>query len=111
VTKQELIKRVASTPGLGPLKKSEVAQIVDAVFNQIAEYFVEAQPPRRVRRPVRFSYPGFGTFLKKRRSPRPVRNPQTGELLVIPETMTLTFSPGQELKALLNTGARKRRTG
>jgi DNA-binding protein HU-beta len=109
VTKQELIKRVASTPGVGPLAKRDVAILVDAVFNHIATYFVEARVGKR--KPPRFSYPGFGTFTKKRKAPRTVKNPQNGEPIAIPETVTLAFQPGQELKGHLNGGPRRRRTG
>jgi nucleoid DNA-binding protein len=108
VTKQELIKRIATTPGVA-LNQRSVATLVDAVFTNIAEYFVEARVSKR--KAARFSYPGFGTFTKKRKSSRSVRNPQTGEFLTIPETTTLVFAPGQELKAHLNGGARKRRAG
>ena len=111
MTKQELIKRVAATPGAGPLTQREVGQLVDAVFGQIAEYFVEARVSRRRATSPRFTYPGFGTFTKKRKASRAVKNPRTGEPLTIPETMTLSFQPGQELKAHLNGGARRRKTG
>lgn len=109
MTKQELIKRVAQTQGVGPLNQRAVATLVDAVFTHLAEYFVEARATKR--KAARFTYPGFGTFTKKRKSARSVRNPQTGEFLTIPETNTLAFAPGQELKAHLNGGARKRRAG
>jgi len=109
VTKQELIKKVAATAGVGPLNQRAVAVLVDAVFTHLAEYFVEARPSKR--KTARFSYPGFGTFTKKRKSARSVRNPRTGEFLIIPETNTLVFAPGQELKAHLNGGARRRKTG
>ena len=106
VTKQELIKKVALTAGVN---KREVAALVDAVFTNLAEYFVEARVSKR--KAARFAYPGFGTFTKKRKSARSVRNPRTGEFLTIPETNTLVFAPGQELKSHLNGGARKRKTG
>jgi nucleoid DNA-binding protein len=31
-----------------------------------------------------------------------VRNPQTGDPITIPQQETITFSPGQELRSLLN---------
>jgi peptidoglycan hydrolase-like protein with peptidoglycan-binding domain len=31
-----------------------------------------------------------------------VRNPQTGAPITIPQQQTITFSPGQELRSLLN---------
>ncbi len=111
MTKQELIKRVASTPGLAPLNKKAVGVLVDAVFTEIASYFVETRVPRRASGP-RFTYPGFGTFTKKKRVARGGRNPQTGQPIVIPETVTVAFQPGQELKAHLNREPpRRRRVG
>src|SRR5258708_3743813 len=105
MTKQELIKRVATRVGL-PNKK-QVSLLVDAVFSELAEYFVEARAVRGAT--ARFSYPGFGTFTKKRRGPRHGRNPQTGAPLLIPATTTLGFQPGSDLKDKLNRDLPKRR--
>ena len=101
MTKQELIERVASTPGLPPdLTKKVVGALVDAVFAQLGDYFIRARVSRRST--PRFTYPGFGTFTKRRRAARVGRNPQTGAPIEIPETTTLAFQPGLELKAFLN---------
>jgi nucleoid DNA-binding protein len=113
LTKQELIKRVATKAGM-PNKK-QVGLLVDAVFSELGEYFVDARGSSRGR-PVtaRFSYPGFGTFTRKRRGARPGRNPQTGEPISIPATTTVAFQPGSELKEKLNRGlplAKKKRVG
>jgi nucleoid DNA-binding protein len=100
MTKQELIKRVARTPGLGPLSQKAVGALVDAVFSELGGYFVHAKATRRAT--PRFTYPGFGTFTKKRRHKRNGRNPRTGATIEIPESNTIAFSPGQELRAALN---------
>ena len=101
MTKQELIEKVASTPGLPPeLTKKTVAAIIDAVFAELGDYFVKAKVTRR--QTPRFTYPGFGTFTKKRKSGRTGRNPQTGAPIVIAPSTTVSFAPGQELKAFLN---------
>ncbi len=39
---------------------------------------------------------------KKRKNGRTGRNPQTGAPIVIPPSVTVSFQPGQELKAFLN---------
>ena len=114
MTKQELIKRVATRAGL-PSKKA-VGALVDAVFAELAGYFIEARSTARGARgrsaTARFTYPGFGTFTKKRRGPRTGRNPQTGAPITIPANTTLGFQPGSELKAALNREvARRRRVG
>jgi DNA-binding protein HU-beta len=101
MTKQELIEKVAAAPGLPlDLTKKTVGTLVDAVFAELGDYFVKAKVTRRMT--PRFTYPGFGTFTKKRRSARTGRNPQTGARIEIPECTTVAFQPGQELRAFLN---------
>ncbi len=110
MTKQELIRRVQARPGVAAVHKKAVGLVVDAVFAEMAAYFIEARFSSR--KSPRFTYPGFGTFTKKRRPERSGRNPRTGEEIVIPESVTVAFQPGQELKAHLNQGpARGRRVG
>jgi DNA-binding protein HU-beta len=106
MTKQELIEKVFATPNLPPeLTKKTVATLVDAVFAELGDYFVKAKVTRRAT--PRFTYPGFGTFTKKRKNGRAGRNPQTGAPIVIPPSTTVSFAPGQELKAFLNRTALK----
>ncbi|MGZ3429098.1 MAG: HU family DNA-binding protein, partial [Polyangia bacterium] len=67
MTKQELIEKVATTSGLpAELTKKTVATLVDAVFAELGDYFVKAKVTRRAT--PRFTYPGFGTFTKKRKN-------------------------------------------
>ena len=118
MTKQELIRRVARSPACrdhaGPGHKKTVEALVDAVFAELAAYFIEARVSRRTSTRARahtprFTYPGFGTFTKKRRVARAGRHPQSGEAIAIPETVTLAFVPGAELKASLNREGPRRR--
>lgn len=103
MTKAELIERVARRKDLPrDLTKKAVAQIVEAIFVEMGDYFIRARVSRS--KPARFSYPGFGTFVKRRRNGRFVRNPQNGEPMMIPPQVTVAFSPGQELRELLNGG-------
>jgi hypothetical protein len=78
------------------------------VFTEIGDYFIRSRPTRTGTRtaPPRFSYPGFGTFTKRRRGARIVRNPQNGAPISLAAQSTIVFSPGQELKGLLNRDAR-----
>jgi DNA-binding protein HU-beta len=100
MTKAELIERIAGRKDLPrDLTKKVVAQIVDAVFLEMGDYFIRA---RAGRKPARFTYPGFGTFTKRRRNERVGRNPQNGEPITIPAQTTVVFAPGQELRELLN---------
>jgi nucleoid DNA-binding protein len=108
MTKAELIARVASRKELPRgLTKKAVGQIIEAMFTELGDYFIRSRVSRS--NPARFSYPGFGTFSKKRRVQRVVRNPQNGSPITIPPQTTVVFAPGQDLKDLLNQ--RPRLTG
>jgi DNA-binding protein HU-beta len=105
MTKAELLARVASRKGLPrDLTKKAVAHIIDAVFTEIGDYFIRSRAGRT--NPARFTYPGFGTFTKRRRNTRVVRNPQNGAPITIPSQTTVAFAPSQDLKKLINHAAR-----
>lgn len=110
MTKAELIARVYSNKILSrDLTKKLVAQIVDSVFTEMGDYFIRAKATRSTA--PKLTYPGFGTFSKRHRPGRVVKNPQNGNPITIPPQFTVTFSPGSELKALLNRTARAKVTG
>ena len=101
MTKAELIVRVSSRKDLPrTLTKKDYARIIDAVFTEVGDYFIRSRPS--VSNPPRLSYPGFGTLTKRRRNARVVRNPTTGKPIEIPAQSTVVFSPGQELRKLMN---------
>lgn len=101
MTKAELIERIYNLKGLPPhMHKKTVATIIDSVFSELGSYFVRAKVKREFS--PRFTYPGFGTFTKMRRRERRGRNPRTGQPIVIPAQITITFTPGQDLKSVLN---------
>jgi DNA-binding protein HU-beta len=101
MTKAELIERVYAHRQLPrELTKKTVSQIVDAVFTEMGDYFIRTRVTRN--QAAKLTYPGFGTFSKRRRGPRTVKNPKTGAPITIPQQDTVSFSPGQELRGLLN---------
>ena len=101
MTKAEMIERVCKTKGLPPtLTKKAIIQIVDSVFGEVGDYFVRSRLSRHSH--PRFTYPGFGTFVKRKREERQGRNPQTGQPILIPESYTVTFAPSRDLKSDLN---------
>jgi DNA-binding protein HU-beta len=107
MTKAELIARVHANKSLPrALTKKVVLQIVDQVFTEMGDYFIREKATRG--NGVKLTYPGFGTFSKRRRPGRVVKNPQTGAPITIPPQFTVTFSPGSELKSLMNRAARPR---
>ncbi len=90
MTKADLIEKVQATRP--DLSKRQVSELVDAVFDLLA---------RAIRKDKRFSMPGFGTFVVKRRAGRVGRNPQTGAAIEIAPTKTIGFKPAPELKKAL----------
>jgi DNA-binding protein HU-beta len=101
MTKSELIERVYDHKEIPrDLTKKTVMQIVDLVFTEMGDYFIRTKVTRK--QAAKLTYPGFGTFSKRRRGERVVKNPKTKEPITIPAQETVTFSPGQELRALLN---------
>ena len=86
MNKNELIAKVAETIDL---PKKEVAQVVDAVFNTIAEALQNGEKVQLV---------GFGNFEVRERMARKGRNPQTGEEIDIPASKVPAFRPGKALK-------------
>jgi DNA-binding protein HU-beta len=90
MTKADLIEKVQAEHGT--LSKRQVAALVDIVFDHLA---------RGIRRDKRFSMPGFGTFVVKRRAGRVGRNPRTGAEIRIAPTKTVGFRPAPELKKTL----------
>jgi nucleoid DNA-binding protein len=101
MTKAELIERVYGHKRLPrDLTKKAVIQIVDLVFTEMGDYFIRSKVTRN--QTAKLTYPGFGTFSKRRRGTRVVKNPKTGAPITIPPQETVTFSPGQELRGLLN---------
>ena len=102
MTKQELIERIYKKRGAAQgLTKKAVSDIIDGVFSELGDYFVKARAGRNGSLP-RFTYPGFGTFSKRKRPERTGRHPQTGVPIRIPEAHTLSFNVGSDLKTLLN---------
>ena len=101
MTKRELIERVYKKFGEpAGLTKKAVADVIDGAFAEIGDFFVKSKITKR--KTPRFTYPGFGTFSKKRKAARAGRHPQTGQPITIPEGHALAFQAGAELKALLN---------
>jgi nucleoid DNA-binding protein len=100
MTKAELIERVYAHKKLPrDLTKKTVSQIVDLVFMEMGDYFIRTKVKRN--QTAKLTYPGFGTFSKRHRGERVVKNPLTKEPITIPASETVTFSPGQELRSLL----------
>jgi DNA-binding protein HU-beta len=105
MTKAELIARVYSKKSLPrDLTKKAVAQIVDSVVTEMGDYFISAKTKKG--NGAKLTYPGFGTFSKRRRPGRVLKSFHNGAPIEIPPQFTVTFLPGSELKSLMNRTAR-----
>ena len=89
MTKAELVEAVAQQTRL---TKKSASEIIDVVFDNIGE---------AVKKDIRFSYPGFGTWSIRTRKARKIRNPQTNEIMKLKATKTIGFRPAKELKDTL----------
>ncbi|MCK9458909.1 MAG: HU family DNA-binding protein [Proteobacteria bacterium] len=89
MTKADLINAVSQNKALSDVSKKAVTAVIDETFEQLK---------KAIRKDERFSFPGFGTFNKKKRAARSGRNPQTGEKIKIKAQTTVGFRPAQALK-------------
>jgi DNA-binding protein HU-beta len=93
MTKAELIDKVAQQIAKSAdVSKKATGEIIDLAVAEVA---------KAIKKEKRFSYPGFGTFNVKSRKARKGRNPQTGEVISIKASKTVSFKPAPELKKKL----------
>lgn len=86
MNKGQLIEAVASELGNS---KAAASRSVDAVIACIAKGLKHDDAVTIV---------GFGTFSKRNRKARTVRNPSTGEPMLVDASTTVGFKPSQSLK-------------
>ncbi len=109
MTKAELIDRIARSRELPPnVTKKCIATILDIGFEELGSYFARAKVTRAST--PRFTYPGFGTFTKKKRAARRGVNPRTLEPMEIDASCTLDFKPGSELRCSMNSAKARAKT-
>jgi DNA-binding protein HU-beta len=90
MTKADLINAVSASKSVPTdISKKVVQSVIDETFEQMK---------KAVKKEERFSFPGFGTWIKKKRAARTGRNPQTGEKIKIKAQTTVGFRPAQALK-------------
>lgn len=86
----DLADRIATDSGLS---KADARQVVDGVFNAIAEAASKGEE---------ISLNGFGKFKVKDSPAREGRNPSTGATIQIAASKKLTFAPAKAVKDKLN---------
>ena len=90
LTKAAIIEEVAEVAGLSK-KRAEI--VVDTVFGGIVE---------TLHRGEKVELRGFGSFRLRRREPHRGRNPRTGDWVDVPSKRVAYFTPGKDLKELIN---------
>jgi DNA-binding protein HU-beta len=71
------------------LTKRLSGQIVESIFEHIIE---------SIRSEERFSYPGFGIFVLRKRKARKARNPRTGEKIRVKASKSVGFKASKVLR-------------
>ena len=74
------------------IKQVIVKEVVQRTFNAIFEALKEGK---------RIELRNFGVFQVKKRKKRIGRNPKTGEVVPVPERLTVVFKPGLEMKTFI----------
>jgi integration host factor subunit alpha len=87
VTKADLAEKLFDELGLN---KREAKEVVECFFEEIKGALESGDQ-------VKLS--GFGNFDLRDKTPRPGRNPKTGEEIPITARRVVTFRPGQKLKS------------
>lgn len=85
MNKQEMINLIASETGVS---KAKTRQVVERTFESIIHALVTER---------RIEFRNFGVFEVKKRNARNTRNPQTGELMAIPERFFVNFKAGKDM--------------
>ena len=85
MNKQEMINLIADETGVS---KAKTRQIVERTFESIIHALVTDR---------RIEFRNFGVFEVKKRNARNTRNPQTGQLMAIPERYFVNFKAGKDM--------------
>jgi integration host factor subunit alpha len=91
MTKADIVDRVCDQ--VGGFSKKEAADLVDQVFDTMKSVLEGGE---------KIKIAGFGNFVVREKKPRPGRNPQTGQEIMIEARRVLTFKPSNVLKSVLN---------
>jgi DNA-binding protein HU-beta len=92
MNKADLVDRIA---GACSVSKSQATTAIDTTVDSITA---------ALRKGDRVALIGFGTFSVSQRKARNGRNPQTGATIKIAARRVAKFTPGNELKKVVNKG-------
>jgi DNA-binding protein HU-beta len=86
MTKAELIDKIASGTGLS---KADASRALDTTLNSVKA---------AMKKGLKVTLVGFGTFSVSKRKSRKGRNPRTGDVITIPAAKVPKFTAGKSLK-------------
>jgi integration host factor subunit beta len=89
MTKKQIVDAIAEDT---KLTQGVVHEIVERVFDGIINTLEKER---------RIELRNFGVFEVKRRKPRQARNPHTGEKVMVPAKLVVTFKAGPEMEERL----------
>lgn len=90
MNRAELIQAVSEKTGL---VREDAGKAVDAVLAGLTQALAAGK---------RVQIPGFGSFEVREYPEREVRNPATGEKVLVPAAKSPVFKPGKRLKDTVN---------
>ena len=86
--KRDIVLKISEKTGI---KQVVVKEVVQQVFDVILE---------ALKAKKRIELRNCGIFQVKRRKRRVGRNPKTGEVVPVPERLTVVFKPGLKMKSI-----------
>ena len=89
MTNKEFISQIAKQTGY---KIDDVQRIVRTAFSSIADELVEGETA---------NVTGLGTFEVRKRMERIIKNPSTGQKMLVPPKLVVNFKPYGSLKGML----------
>jgi nucleoid DNA-binding protein len=88
--KRDIVLKISEETGI---KQIVVKEIVQRTLDAIVE---------ALKRGERIELRNFGVFQLKKRRKRIGRNPKTGEVIPVPERLTVVFKPGLKMRFTLH---------
>ena len=75
------------------LPESTVKEVIESTLNNIQDYVADG---------IKVQLTGFGTFERRYRAARNVRNPSTGEIIVVEAKDVPAFKAGNDFKRVVD---------
>lgn len=92
MTKQDLVERVYKDTKFRKIPKVAIEEMIVTAFGLFSQSICQTG---------KFTYPGFGSFVLRKRNPRKARNPQSGETVFVESRKTVLFRVSPEFKEKL----------